>query len=100
MSRLRVETLLSADHEGLATELTAVRPEKAVKKLKRRAWRKSLAVGAATLLGALIAAAQFPALAQVPPDVLGRWLVEGVSSAALLVVGLVLVAAGLSLPDT
>lgn len=99
MTDRRLEELLSADHRSLAGRLAADPAEKTVAKMKRRAWRKSLIVAAAIVLGAAVAAAQLPALAHVPIEEAGRWA-RGLSlTAAAVLIGLVLAAAVLSLPD-
>lgn len=99
MTDKRLEELLRADHRSLADQLTAAPAEKTVAKMKRRAWRKSLIVAAAIVLGAAVAVAQLPALTQVPTEALGRWAQELSLTAAAVLIGLVLVAAVLSLPD-
>jgi hypothetical protein len=100
MTKEPLEALLSADHEALAERLDATGPtERVVARMKRRAWRKSLVIVLATLVGLGLALAQLPALTEVPMAGMGRLAHQLSLTAAVVLIALVFAAAVISLPD-
>jgi hypothetical protein len=100
MTDNRLEALLSADHQALAERLDDAAPtERMVARMKRRAWRKSLVIALATLVGLGLAVWQLPALGEVPMAGSGRLAQDLSMAAAAILIGLVLAAAVISLPD-
>lgn len=99
MTDKSLEALLSADHQALAEQLdTTASTDKMVMRMKRRAWRKSLVVALATLAGLTLAVFQLPGLDDATTSRMGG-LADQLPAAAAILIGLVLAAAVIGLPD-
>lgn len=93
MANKPLEELLSSDHDALTRRLDTHAPtDELVRRMKRRAYRKSVVVGGVAVVGFAIACAQLPALDALASD---GMLVVAAAAVTALALGLV----AFTLPD-